>query len=421
MTEEPQRPLVERPLPKRDPGIFASLRFHDFRLLWIGLMISNLGTWMQLTATGYFIAKLAVTPAVAALFLGLQGLSRAVPVLLLSPVAGVVADTWPRRRVLAFTNTAMALLALALAVLTTLHMMSILGLIVITALNAAAMSFDAPTRQSWVPLLVGRDYVGNAIGMNSVAFNAPAVIGPAIAGVLIASIGIAGSFYINAVATMAVVVALAFMQPSPPSVVRREPLAGAVWQGLRYLLGHAILRPVIIVFIVTAVLVRPYSVLLPAFAVNVFHANATWLGIAIAATGVGGFAGALLTAYFGSRERRGLLWLLSALAMSAGVLALGTVPNLAWALPVLFIVGTATLVFLGTSNTLILTLSPDAVRGRAISVYSMVALGIVPAGALVLGALASLVGLHRGFVLVGVASTLAVLWVWLARPVLRTV
>lgn len=414
--------MIERRLPPRQVSIFSSLRIRDFRLLWIGLLISNLGTWMQLTATGYFIAKLAGDPHTASLYLGLQGLGRAIPVLLLSPVAGLVADTLPRRRTLYWTNTIMSLLALILAVFTTLGWMNILGLILINAANSAAMSFDSPARQSWVPLMVPREYIGNAIGLNSVAFNAPAVIGPAVAGVLIASIGIAGSFYVNAVATMAVVVALIFMQPAPPSTsTRNEPFLRSIAEGLRFLFNHKILGAIITVFIVTALLVRPYSSLLPAFVVNTLHANAKGLGIAIAATGIGGFAGALLTAYLGAREQRGVIWIVSAIVMSAGVLALGFVWNLWLSLPVLFVIGTATLTFLGASNTLIQTLSPDEVRGRAISVYTMVALGFVPGGALIIGALGASISLHVGFIIVGAASAAVAAWFWLSRPVLRTV
>lgn len=414
--------MIERGLPRREIGVFSSLRFRDFRLLWVGLLISNLGSWMQLTATGYFIAKLAGNPHTASLYLGLQGLGRAIPVLLLSPVAGLIADTLPRRRILYWTNTVMSLLALLLAVFTTLGWMSIVGLILINSANAAAMSFDSPARQSWVPLMVPREYIGNAIGLNSVAFNAPAVIGPAVAGILIASIGIAGSFYVNAIATMAVVVALVFMKPAPPSTsTHNEPFLRSIAQGLRFLFSHKILGAVATVFIVTALLVRPYGSLLPAFVVNTLHANAKGLGIAIAATGIGGFAGALLTAYLGTRERRGVVWGFSAIVMSIGVGSLGFIWNLWVSLPVLFVIGTATLTFLGASNTLIQTLSPDDVRGRAVSVYTMVALGFVPGGALIVGGLGSALGLHVAFWIVGAACALVTLCLWLTRPVLNTV
>lgn len=413
--------MMERTLPKRNVSLLSSLRFKDFRLLWIGLLVSNLGSWMQLTATGYFIAKLAGNAHTASLYLGFQGLGRAIPVVLLSPVAGLAADVLPRRRILFWTNSSLAFLALILAVFTTLGWMNIVGLILINAASAAVQSFDAPARQSWVPLMVPREFIGNAIGLNSVAFNAPAVVGPAVAGILIASIGIAGSFYVNAVATLAVVVALIFMSPAPPSTKTEEPFMRSIANGLRFLYTHKILSAVITVFIVTALLVRPYSTLLPAFVVNTLHANAKGLGIAIAATGVGGFAGALFTAYLGSREQRGVVWGASAFVMAAGVLSLGFIWKLWITLPVLFVIGTATMTFLGASNTLIQTLSPDDVRGRAISVYSMVALGLVPGGALIVGAAGSIVGLHNAFQIVGGLTALVVFWIWISRPILRTV
>lgn len=412
--------MIERRPEPRSVSMFSSLKFKDFRLLWIGLLVSNLGTWMQLTATGYFIAKLAGNPHTASLYLGFQGLARAVPVLLLSPVAGLVADTRPRRQTLFITNTVMALLALILAVFTSLNVMNIAGLLLINAFSAAAQSFDSPARQSWVPLMVPREYIGNAIGLNSVAFNAPAVIGPAVAGVLV-SYSIAGAFYVNALATMAVVVALVFMKPAPPTVSRREPFLPSIAQGLRFLFNHKILGVVITTFIITAVLVRPYSIMLPAFIVNVLHATAKGLGLAIAASGVGGFAGALITAYLGTRERRGTIWAVSGLVMAFGVFSLGFIWNLWLSLPVLFAIGTATMTFLGASNTLIQTLSPDEVRGRAIAVYSMVALGIVPGGALIVGSIASIIGLHQAFWIAGGATAAFTIWTFLSRPILRTV
>ncbi|MBV8066610.1 MAG: MFS transporter, partial [Candidatus Eremiobacteraeota bacterium] len=186
-------------------SILTALRYRDFRLLWIGLLVSNLGTWMQFTAMGFFVARMAGSPHRAAFDLGIVGAARAIPVLALSPLAGVVADRLPRRRVLFVTNTIMAAAALLLALLATSHHLEMIGLIVLSAVSSGAMAFDSPTRQSWVPMLVAREYVGNAVGLNSVAFNAPAVLGPALAGLLIVWIGVAGAFYFNAAATLAVV------------------------------------------------------------------------------------------------------------------------------------------------------------------------------------------------------------------------
>jgi len=415
--------VIERPIPVRAHGIFAALRFRDYRLLWSGLLISNLGTWMQITAMGYFVSKeLANSPERGALLLGFMGAARAIPVFMCSPIAGVVADRFPRRATLVVTNTTMSLCALALAVLSTLGRLDIIGILMLTAINAAANSFDAPTRQSWVPFLVDRAYLANAIGLNSVAFNAPAVLGPAAAGILIASIGVAGSFYINAVATLAVVLAVIIMRPSPKSQARREPLLEAIWHGLLFLARHPILKWIVAAFVVTALLVRPYQTLLPAFVVNALHSDARGLGYAFAAAGIGGFGGALLIAYLGQAERRGAIWLTSALVMSVGVLVLGAVHNLWVALPILFAIGVATMTFLGSTNTFIQMLSPDDVRGRAISVYTMIALGGVQFGGLIVGSgIGAFIGMHWAFGIAGGASALLIAWLWLAKPIIRTV
>ena len=402
-------------------SILAALRYRDFRLLWIGLLVSNLGTWMQFTAMGFFVAKMAGSPHRAAFDLGVIGAARAIPVLLLSPLAGVVADRLPRRRILFVTNTTMALAALLLALLATANRLSMAGLILLSAASAAAMAFDSPTRQSWVPTLVDRQYVGNAVGLNSVAFNAPAVIGPALAGLLIVWIGVSGAFYFNAGATLAVVVAVMMMHPAPPSVTRREPTLQAMRYGITFIARHPALRWIVLAQLVTALTARPYSQLVPALAVNVLHAGARGLGWSVSAIGVGGFAGALVTAYFAQRERRSRLWLQSGLAMSLGVLALGFVPTLAAALPVLFAIGVGTLASLGATNTLIQTLSPDDVRGRALSIYTMIAIGVVPLGAMVDGAIASLVGLRPTFALAGAICTLIFIAIWLLRPAVRAV
>ncbi|MBV9262861.1 MAG: MFS transporter, partial [Candidatus Eremiobacteraeota bacterium] len=339
----------------------------------------------------------------------------------LSPLAGVVADHLPRRRVLLVTNVTMALCGLMLAVLATMHLLNLAGLVAISALSSAAMGFDSPTRQSWVPLLVERRYVGNAVGLNSVAFNAPAVVGPAIAGALIVWAGVAGAFYCNAAATLAVVVAVVYMRPAPPSVTRKEPTWQAMREGIAFIVRHPVLRWIMLSQLVTALLTRPYSQLVAALAVNLLHAGPRGLGWSVSAIGVGGFGGALVTAYFAQRERRAALWLQSGLLMSLSVFALAFVPALAFALPLLFAAGVGTLASLGVTNTLIQILSPDAVRGRALSIYTMIAIGVVPLGSLVDGAIASAIGLRQAFALAGAVCAALFVLIWMLRPIVRTI
>jgi MFS family permease len=308
-----------------------------------------------------------------------------------------------------------------LALLASSHRLTLLGLVLLSALNSAANAFDAPTRQSWVPLLVDRKYIGNAVGLNSVAFNAPAVIGPAFAGLLIVWIGVAGAFYFNAAATLAVVVAVIMMRPSPPSVATRQSVLRSMHQGIAFIASHPALRWIMVGQLVTAILVRPYSQLVAAFAVNVLHAGARGLGWAVSAIGIGGFAGALATAYFAQRERRGNLWIQAGCIMSFGLMVLGFVPSLHVSVLVLFAIGLGTMALMGATNTLIQVLSPENVRGRALSVYTMIAIGVVPAGSLVDGAIASVIGLRETFVLAGAVCGALFVAIWIFAPVLRNV
>ncbi len=409
---------LETSVPKRSSGLMVPFRSRDFTLLWFGLLVSNTGTWMQITALGYLVVQMAGTPALASLDVGILGASAAVPVVVLSPLAGVVADRFPRRSVLFITNGLQIASALVLAVLTSTHVVSLWELFVFAGVRSGTQAFDAPARQSWVPLLVSREAIGNAIGLNSVAFNAPSVLGPPVAGFLILSVGIAASFYINAVLTFGVIIALVFMTPAPPSSTVREGVFASILAGVRFLIGHHVLRSVVAMLVVTCLLVRPYSQLLPAYAAHVVRVDARGLGLLLAATGGGAIAGSFITALVPS-DRRALVWFLSAIAMAAGTIVLGLVHVFAVALVVLAVIGCAVLSFAGSSNVMLQSLSPDDMRGRNIAVFSMIILGLVPGGSLLLGALATLVGLEWSLVAGGATALAIAIAIWAANPELR--
>ena len=400
------------------PALLGAFQFRDFRLLWFGLLVSNLGTWMQFTALGFYVVKIAPTPSLAPLYVGLIGASRAIPVLLLSPIAGVIADRYPRRRVLLITNVIIALLALVLALVMARNDASLAVLMAISTLQAGTQAFDSPARQSWIPLMVGREYVGNAIGLNSFAFNAPSIVRPPIAGILIASAGVATCAFINAAATLAVVAALLFMKPVGVIEGRREPFVQQILDGVRFLAGDPVLRWVVLSLVVTSLFVRPYTFLMPAYAAHIVHTDARGLGILLAASGLGAIGGAFVTAMIRG-DRRSAIWFWSCATMSLLFAVLGTIDNVPFALPVLVVLGSASLTYIGTANFLLQTLAPDDMRGRAISVYSMILLGLVPAGSLLLGSIASIFDLHVSMIGGGTISLVCALWFYLANPRLR--
>jgi MFS family permease len=411
---------VEQPPPRRRSGFLAPFRYRDYRLLWSGLIISNLGTWMQLTTLGYLVVKLAGTARLAALDVGILGASSAIPVLLLSPLAGAVADRFPRRRVLLVTNSIEVCAALTLAVLASTGRIALWEIFIIAGIRSTGQSFDAPARQSWVPLLVPREFLGNAIGLNSVAFNAPSVIGPPIAGILILYVGLATSFYLNAVLTFATVTAILMMKAPPPSSTVRENMFASIAHGVRFLATNAVLRPVLLMLVATCLLVRPYQQLMPAYAAHVVHVDARGLGFMLAAIGAGAITGSLLTAVIGAR-RRAVVWISSACVMSLGTITLGSVHSFGVAIVVLVFVGLAVLSFVGSSNVLLQTLSPEDMRGRAISVFSMIILGLIPAGSLLLGTFATFVGIQTSLICGGALALVLAAIVWFTSPELRAV
>jgi MFS family permease len=417
---EPGRPVAEEDAPPQRPPFLAAFRFRDFRLLWFGLSISSLGTWVQFTGLGYEVVHIAPNPHLGALYLGLIGASRAIPVLLLSPIAGVVADRLPRRAVLMTTNALTALLAFALAVLIASGHATIGWLMLLSGLAAGTQSFDTPARQSWVPGLVPRELVSNAIGLNSIAFNGPAVIGPPIAGLFIAASGVAFCMFANAVATLAVVAALIVMKPAPPSSSGRTSMFAAIGAGLRFLFGHPVLRWVVLELIVVSLFVRPYNFLMPAYAAHVLYTDAHGLGALLAANGVGAILGAVTTAAL-VPARRSVLWTGAAIVMGGGAIALGLVPQIGFAFAVLAVMGLTTMIFINASNILMQTLSPDDMRGRSISVYSMILLGLVPAGSLLLGAIAAQLDLREAFIIGGAIVGLCALGMYLGSAELRAV
>ncbi len=409
---------AEPRIPDRRPGFLDPFRFKNFRLLWGGLLVSNFGTWVQFTALGYYVASLAPNARIGALDIGLIGAARALPVLVLSPLAGVVADRYPRRLVLFVTNGMTSVLSFVIFALIATEHAPLWALMITSGMNAATQAFDAPARQSWVPLMVPREMVGGAIGLNSVAFNAPSVAGPPLAGLLIAGIGVAPCFLVNALTTLAVVIALVFMKPAPPSSTHRGNVFAAIREGVRFLVEHPVLRWVVLLLVVSSVTIRPYNFLLPAYAVHVIHTDAKGLGWLMAATGLGAIAGAFFTAATGA-DRRGRIWVGSAVLGAVGVAALGLTTSFGLAAVCLMVIGLATMSFIGSSNILLQTLAPDEMRGRAISVYSMILLGLVPFGSLIVGALATVLELRWTFVLAGIIALLFALWIGLAKPQVR--
>jgi MFS family permease len=371
-------------------GRFArlgALAVPDFRYLWLGSLVSNVGGWMQMIGNGWLVLRLTDSP----FWLGAVSFASALPILLFSLPAGVLADRVDRHRLLLGTQAVAGMLALTLALLTGFGVVRIGFILALTLLSGSVMAVHMPAWQAMIPDLVGKDRLVNAVGLNSAAFNGAAVVGPALAGVILGTFGPAACFALNAASYLAVIAALLAIRT--PSVGRDE----APGAGLRASLGAGLdfirSRRLVLAFFALATIVslaaRPYLQLLPVFARDVLGGDARLYGTLMAANGVGALAGSLLTAAFARVPRKGLVLLASVVTFSLGLIAFALIPRVPVALALLILVGGATTLFMSATNTVIQGLAPDDVRGRVMSVWSMIAAGVMPVGSLLLGGLAS--------------------------------
>ena len=408
-----------------DPGrtsTFAALEFRDFRLFWIGLVVSNVGTWMQQYGLGWLVVQLAIrdgTPQLGPLYLGLVGLARAIPGLTLGLFGGVVADRVDRRRLLIVTQTGAAITAAVLAALTITNNINIVEIVMMSAMNSIIFSFDAPTRQAMVPRLVPERQLMSAIGLNSAAFNGATLVGPLIGGVLIVPFGVGGLMLANSISYFAVVVALLVIKPQP--VIEHGPrrtLLESIREGVGYVRREPVLRWVVLLAAATAFLTRPYIQLMPAEA-QFLGADAVQLSFLLAASGTGALIGALVTASLGGWERRGALLVGASFTHGLLLVFMGTQRSLVGAMVFVALTSFAVMVFMGMANTLMQTRSPDHLRGRVMSVQTMVFIGFMPLGQMLLGAIGTFAGINTAFEIGGSIVVCVALYAGLRVPALR--
>jgi MFS family permease len=392
-----------------EPGrtsMLAALEYRDFRLFWFGLAVSNIGSWMQAYGLGWLVVQLAQrdgVPQLAPFYLGLVGLSRAIPGLAFGLFGGAVADRADRRRLLIVTQTSAAIVAAVLAALTITEHVNIVEVVLMSALNSMIFSFDAPTRQAMVPRLVDEPQLMSAIGLNSAAFNGATLVGPLVGGVLIVPVGVGGLMLVNAISYFAVVAALVLMapQPSGTSSARSRSMLDSIREGVGYVRREPVLRWVVLLSIATALFTRPYIQLLPAEA-TVLGVGAVELSFLLAASGAGALAGALATAALGGWKRRGLLLVIAAFLHGTLLTAFGAQRTLVGAMVFVGLTSFFVMVFLGMANTLMQTRTPDHLRGRAMSVHTMIFMGFMPLGQMLLGSVGTVLGIENAFVIGGI-------------------
>lgn len=369
--------------------MLRAFRHRNYRIFFSGQMISLCGTWMQSVAQSWLVYRLTGS----AMLLGVVGFTSQIPIFLFSPVGGAAADRYYRRRVLVLTQTASMFLAFALAALTLAGCVQVWHILILSFLLGLVNAFDIPTRQAFVVEMVGKKDILNAIALNSSMFNSARIIGPAIAGALVESIGEGWCFFLNGASYFAVILGLLYIQvPERERLQSVDSTYSHILEGFRYAWRTKTVRALLLMLSLLSVLGMPYAVLMPIFADRVLHGGPQALGLLMGAAGIGALAGALTLA--ARRGAQGLeRWIAFSSAGFGACLVLFSWSKTFWlSAAILVPTGYFMIGQMASSNTLIQTIVPDSLRGRMMSLYSMMFIGMAPFGSLLAGALAHRLG-----------------------------
>lgn len=384
--------------------IARALYHRNYRLFFVGQGTSLIGTWMQRIALSWLVYRLTHS----VFLLGTVGFAGQIPILLLSPLAGVLADRINRRRLLIVTQILSMLQAFVIAALILLHTISVWHIISLSIFLGIVNAFDTPARQAFVvEMIEKREDLGNAIALNSSMFNGARLLGPSIAGILIAAVGEGVCFLLNGISYLAVIFALMAMKITPKKApVRKTNVLGELRQGFVYSFGSSPIRSILLLLGLVSLMGMPYAVLMPVFAKDILHGGPHTLGFLMGAAGMGALIGAFYLA-----SRKSTKGLEKVITLSTGIfgtgLAIFSFSRVVWfSLPLMSLTGFGMMVQMASCNTVLQTITHDDKRGRVMSFYTMAFLGTAPFGSLLAGGLASKIGTPRTLLLGGVCCIL---------------
>jgi MFS family permease len=406
-----------------------ALTHRNFQLFFSGQLISLIGTWMQTVAQSWLVYRITKS----SLLLGSVGFASQIPVFLIAPIGGMVADRVNRHRVVIATQTASMILALILAALTLLNIVTVREIFVLAALLGVVNAFDIPGRQSFLVDMVGREDLMNAIALNSSMFNGARVIGPAIAGILVAKIGEGWCFFANGVSYIAVILGLLLMKIECARRSKSDSPVADILEGFRWASQTGPIRMLLLLLGLVSLVGMPYTVLMPVFADRVLHGGASGvaaflhakdpgavrLGVLMGATGVGALLGALTLALRSGVRGLGRLIVITCAGFGLSLIVFAASKDFWLSATLLIPVGFCIMLQMACSNTLIQTMVPDVLRGRVMAVYSMMFMGMAPFGALLGGAIADRLGAPVTVAIGGAASIVGAILFGRKLPVFR--
>jgi len=390
----------------RFPAGLRALNHRDFRLFLSGQLISLIGTWMQSVAQSWLVLELTNSP----FRLGLIGTLQFGPMLCFSLVSGAIADRLPKRRLIIATQTALMLQAFVLALLAWLGHVQYWHVAVLAACYGLANTLDMPARQSFIVEMTSKDDLTNAIALNSAMFNGARMVGPAVAGLLVDRFGVAPAFGLNGLSFVAVILALAMMRTEglprdrEGTTVRQDIAAG-----LRYAIGTPHVALILSLLLAVSLFVINHNVLVPLLARDVLHEGAHGFGLLMAALGSGAVVGALALAMVGKSRLPLALLIGAGVTTSALTLTLAAIRHFPAAVVLLALTGLSQIVFMASCNTTLQMVVPDRLRGRIMSVYAFVFVGVTPIGSFFVGTVAEWFGASAAYAAGGGLGLLCVL------------
>ncbi|MGA2358254.1 MAG: MFS transporter [Terriglobales bacterium] len=420
MTRSPNSATAEEAGAKTAPPpkwavTLRALRHRNFQLFFGGQLISLTGTWMQTVAQAWLVYRMTKS----ALLLGSVGFASQIPVFLIAPFGGITADRTNRQRLVIATQTAAMILAGILAWLCLSGRVQVWHIFALAALLGVVNAFDIPCRQAFLVDMVGKEDLMNAIALNSSMFNGARVVGPAIAGILVARIGEGWCFAANSISYIAVIVGLLLMHVHcAPRASDHSPIEDII-EGFRWVNHTRIIRALLLLIGLVSLVGMPYTVLMPIFADRILHGGARGLGILMGATGVGALFGALTLAAKTGIKGLGRWVAISCASLGISLFLFSFSTSFWLSAALLLPAGYSMMLQMACSNTLIQTMVPDQLRGRVMSVYSMMFMGMAPFGAFFGGALAHRIGAPVTVAVGGVACVLGAIWFYRSLPDLR--
>lgn len=396
---------------KRIATAFPAFKYRNYKLYFTGQIISLVGFWLQIVAEGWLIFQLTHSP----FWVGVISAVSTIPSLFLALIGGVIVDRFNKKKILIVTQASALVVAVILGIFVQFHIMTVVYLTILAFLSGVIDAIDTPARQAFVVDLVDKEDLSSAIALNSGVFNFARVLGPSIAGILIGFTGLFGAFYINAISFIPAIIAIDMMIVRLlPEQEHPHPIE-AIKEGIKFSFSHNTIRILMIFAAVVTIFGWSYSTLLPVMVENIFHKGATELGYMYAASGVGSLIATMLISAYAKKIKETTFIFAGSLIFCLGLFLFTLTGSFSVALLFLFLIGFGLTMQFSVINSAIQHLVNDQIRGRVMSIYTVMFLGMSPFGSFLVGALADkLKSDHAIQIGVGVVA-LFVIYVFLNR------